>query len=260
MGATIATPMVDGRPQDSSGFQFVAGYENLAMGIRAMGEDALSAGGWSVAITLACYATCLLFTPLHPHSQALAARETCTTPHSAGMRSKASFRPVFSCWHSSGLVWLCLNGRAYCRISSCNGDHALFLPAFCLPPRDVSAGSGILISWASTITVMTCCDHCGKECTLPFTCQHCGGKFCLDCRLPPNHDCTGIGSWNAKPRPAIGPNYSRDGGVTATGRIALETRRRPEKEMPDGLPYLKIMTFIMALVLLGLAWLGLTGY
>ncbi|MFA5267384.1 MAG: AN1-type zinc finger protein [Methanoregula sp.] len=107
---------------------------------------------------------------------------------------------------------------------------------------------------------MTRCDKCGCEVLLPFTCQHCGRKFCAGCRLPPNHDCTGIGSWNAKPRPAIGMNYSRGGGVTATGGIAPETRRRPEKKTGDGLPYLKIMIAIIVLVLLGLAWLVLSGY
>jgi hypothetical protein len=112
----------------------------------------------------------------------------------------------------------------------------------------------------STITVMTRCDHCGSECTLPFTCQHCGGKFCPDCRLPPNHNCTGIGSWNAKPRPAIGMNYSRGGGVTVTGGVAPETRRRPEKKTGEGLPYLKIMIGIIVLVLLGLVWLALSGH
>ena len=107
---------------------------------------------------------------------------------------------------------------------------------------------------------MTRCDKCGNDVALPFTCQHCGRKFCADCRLPPSHDCTGIGSWNARPRPAIGMNYSRGGGVTATGGIVTETRRRPEKKTEEGLPYLKIMIAIIVLVLLGLAWLALTGH
>lgn len=106
---------------------------------------------------------------------------------------------------------------------------------------------------------MTRCDHCGNECTLPFTCQHCGGKYCAGCRLPPNHDCTGIGSWNAKPRPAVSMSYSKGGGVSATGGIAVETRHRAKKEAA-GIPYLKIMAVIIALILLGLAWLALSGY
>ena len=107
---------------------------------------------------------------------------------------------------------------------------------------------------------MARCDKCGSEVVLPFTCQHCGGKFCPDCRLPPNHDCTGIGSWNAKPRPAIGMNYSRGGGVTATGGVAPESRRRLEKTPGEGLPYLMIMIVIIMIVLLGLAWLVLSGH
>ncbi len=108
--------------------------------------------------------------------------------------------------------------------------------------------------------VMTRCDNCGAESALPFTCQHCGGKFCPDCRLPPNHNCTGIGSWNAKPRPAIGMNYSRSGGVTATGGVAAEMRRKPSVQEAQSFPYLWIMAAIIGLVLLGLLWLVLSGY
>jgi hypothetical protein len=107
---------------------------------------------------------------------------------------------------------------------------------------------------------MTRCDHCGNESTLPFTCQHCGGKFCADCRLPPNHDCTGIGSWNAKPRPAVGMSYGKGGSVSATGGLAGDSRRGSARK-PDGeIPYLKIMAVIIALILLGIAWLVLTGH
>ncbi len=107
---------------------------------------------------------------------------------------------------------------------------------------------------------MTRCDHCGSECTLPFTCQHCGGKFCAACRLPPNHDCTGISSWNAKPRPAVGAGYTRGGGASPTGGIATEPRFRDAKKTATEIPYLKIMAAIIVLVLLGLIWLALTGY
>ncbi len=103
---------------------------------------------------------------------------------------------------------------------------------------------------------MTRCDYCGNECILPFTCQHCGGKFCPDCRLPPSHDCTGIGRWNAKPVPATGTRYSQGGGVAATGGIA-HGRSRSEKKTAEGVPYLKIMIVIILLALLGLAWLVL---
>jgi len=105
---------------------------------------------------------------------------------------------------------------------------------------------------------MTRCDHCGSETSLPFTCQHCGGKFCADCRLPPNHDCPSIGSWNKKPRPKVGMHYSRSGGVSATGGVAAEKRKiRPQKGVR--IPYLWIMLGIIGFVLLGVAWLVLTG-
>lgn len=107
---------------------------------------------------------------------------------------------------------------------------------------------------------MTRCDHCGNESTLPFTCQHCGGKFCADCRLPPNHNCTGIGSWNAKPRPAVGMNYGKGGSVSATGGVVVDARRGSAKNTGMDIPYLKILAAIIALILLGLAWLVLAGY
>jgi hypothetical protein len=108
--------------------------------------------------------------------------------------------------------------------------------------------------------VMTRCDHCGSETALPFTCQHCGGKYCADCRLPPNHNCTGIGSWNSKPRPAVGMSYSRGGGVSATGGIAVESRRAVKPKQSEGIPYLKIMIVVIVLILIGLGWLMLSGF
>lgn len=107
---------------------------------------------------------------------------------------------------------------------------------------------------------MARCDHCGIDCALPFTCQHCGGKFCPDCRLPPNHDCTGIGSWNAKPRPSVGMNYGKGGGVTATGGIAPEPRRTAQEKPGASIPHLKILIGIIVLILLGLVWLMVSGY
>jgi hypothetical protein len=108
---------------------------------------------------------------------------------------------------------------------------------------------------------MARCDHCGNETTLPFTCQHCGGRFCGDCRLPPNHDCAGIGSWNRKPRPSIGMNYGKGGGVSATGGgYVPDSRRAAKKNAAAGIPYLWIMIGVIVLILLGLAWLVLTGH
>jgi uncharacterized protein YkwD len=34
------------------------------------------------------------------------------------------------------------------------------------------------------------CEQCGKEETFPFTCAYCGGNYCVEHRLPENHNCT----------------------------------------------------------------------
>jgi Zn-dependent protease len=35
------------------------------------------------------------------------------------------------------------------------------------------------------------CDYCGKEESLPFVCNYCGGTFCSEHRLPESHNCIG---------------------------------------------------------------------
>jgi Zn-dependent protease len=36
------------------------------------------------------------------------------------------------------------------------------------------------------------CDKCAKETFLPFTCPYCKGSFCIEHRLPENHECSRI--------------------------------------------------------------------
>jgi len=43
----------------------------------------------------------------------------------------------------------------------------------------------------------TKCQHCGKDLTLPFRCNYCGGYFCGDHRIPETHNCPE--KWKAKP-------------------------------------------------------------
>jgi membrane associated rhomboid family serine protease len=43
---------------------------------------------------------------------------------------------------------------------------------------------------------MSRCDECGKQENMPYHCRHCGGTFCSDHRLPENHSCPGLESWN----------------------------------------------------------------
>ena len=108
---------------------------------------------------------------------------------------------------------------------------------------------------------MTRCDHCGNEVVLPFSCQYCGGKYCPGCRLPPNHTCVNIALWNNKPRPAIGISYKKGGGATPTGGGYLADSGRDTKKRQGGsIPYLKIMIAIIVLILIGIAWLVMSGY
>ncbi|MDP2796752.1 MAG: AN1-type zinc finger protein [Methanoregula sp.] len=108
---------------------------------------------------------------------------------------------------------------------------------------------------------MTRCDHCGNEVVLPFSCQYCGGKYCPDCRLPPNHNCVNIALWNSKPRPAVGISYGKGGGATPTGDgYIADSRCDAKKKRGDGIPYLKIMIAIIVLILLGIAYLVFSGY
>lgn len=37
---------------------------------------------------------------------------------------------------------------------------------------------------------MVKCEFCGKEDYLPFKCRYCGGYFCIEHRLPENHNCS----------------------------------------------------------------------
>lgn len=103
------------------------------------------------------------------------------------------------------------------------------------------------------------CDYCGKDCTLPFTCQHCGGKFCPDCRLPPGHECAGIASWKKKPLPSVGMSYSKGGGVTATSGGYRETTRNGARKTAAVIPWLKVMIAVIAIIILAIAYLALSN-
>jgi hypothetical protein len=106
---------------------------------------------------------------------------------------------------------------------------------------------------------MARCDSCGNECTLPFTCQHCGGKFCPDCRLPPNHQCSAIRSWKKKPVPGVGLRYGRGNSVTATSSGYAETRHALAKKRGRRIPWLMIMAAIIILILLVLFLMAFRG-
>ena len=107
---------------------------------------------------------------------------------------------------------------------------------------------------------MARCASCGTECTLPYTCQHCGGKFCPECRLPPNHQCTALTSWQKKPVHGVGIRYGRDRGVTATSGGFSETRHAAKTKKGGKIPWLKVMIAIIMIVSLILLFLVMSGY
>ncbi|MGA2665254.1 MAG: AN1-type zinc finger domain-containing protein [Nitrososphaerales archaeon] len=62
------------------------------------------------------------------------------------------------------------------------------------------------------------CQYCGKEESLPFVCNYCGGVFCGEHRLPESHNCTG----DLSHRPVVQPSTSTfswsDSGATVAAR------------------------------------------
>ena len=99
---------------------------------------------------------------------------------------------------------------------------------------------------------MARCDYCGNECLLPFTCQHCGGTFCPECRLPPAHQCMGIASWKKKPAPGVGISYGRGGTTTtAGGGSGIESwQEKTGRTRGGGIPWLKVMIAIVIILML----------
>ncbi|MEM3673523.1 MAG: AN1-type zinc finger protein [Candidatus Bathyarchaeia archaeon] len=59
------------------------------------------------------------------------------------------------------------------------------------------------------------CEQYEREVDLPFECKFCGGYFCLEHRLPENHNCpnlpprTPLGRWQAK-REIIYPQIQKE--------------------------------------------------
>jgi hypothetical protein len=71
---------------------------------------------------------------------------------------------------------------------------------------------------------MATCQHCGAFVSLPFKCNYCGGEFCPNCRLPPDHDCAGIGSWKSTSAPHTSAKMDRIHHPELWGTIRPESR------------------------------------
>ena len=54
------------------------------------------------------------------------------------------------------------------------------------------------------------CDICGKPIQgVPFRCRYCGGTFCAEHHLPPNHNCPGLAQWASRLPPGTTMRYER---------------------------------------------------
>ncbi|MUV86602.1 rhomboid family intramembrane serine protease [Natronomonas sp. CBA1123] len=75
---------------------------------------------------------------------------------------------------------------------------------------------------------MANCDVCGKHVNMPYNCRHCGGTYCSEHRLPENHNCPGLESWN-DPQNVFDSGFDdsvNDSGGTASsalGKLGLDT-------------------------------------
>jgi hypothetical protein len=73
------------------------------------------------------------------------------------------------------------------------------------------------------------CEQCQKEVELPFKCNFCGHYFCLEHRLPENHNCP-----NAPPRTPLG-SYQ-------TKQMLAESARKREIAVTNVSEYKKTET------------------
>lgn len=73
------------------------------------------------------------------------------------------------------------------------------------------------------------CIYCGTKDYLPYQCNYCGQNFCYEHRLPPNHNCTNIKSWESYSGPSSRPGEKRR-SWKAGGELI-----QPKREV-DGLP------------------------
>jgi len=94
------------------------------------------------------------------------------------------------------------------------------------------------------------CDTCGKNVSLPFHCQYCGGNFCDEHRLPPNHACAGLAQWKKTPAPGVGIRYGSGGASAYGGGYATAPESRNARPARRPLPYLKIAAVIAAAIVL----------
>jgi len=94
------------------------------------------------------------------------------------------------------------------------------------------------------------CDTCGKNVSLPFHCQYCGGNFCDEHRLPPNHACPGLAEWKKTPAPGVGIRYGSGGASAYGGGYTAAPGNKTARPSHRPVPYLKIAIAIAVVLLI----------
>jgi hypothetical protein len=98
------------------------------------------------------------------------------------------------------------------------------------------------------------CEHCGKEVVLPYECSFCGHYFCVEHRLPENHNCP-----NLPPKTPLGPwklespqtELPKEEKTTSEGEFHFikESAKEQEVEKPKPKGKLKYIIPIFCIIL-----------
>jgi len=84
------------------------------------------------------------------------------------------------------------------------------------------------------------CQLCDKEMDLPFRCSYCEGYFCIDHKLPENHQCPELPKLKSFPHP-----------MESKGVWEPETESKQEPEKPKQKPKTPLLAFCIILILVG---------
>lgn len=94
---------------------------------------------------------------------------------------------------------------------------------------------------------MVKCEYCGKEVVLPYECKFCGGHFCVEHRLPENHNCP-----NLPPKTPPGPLKIAEERTASEGELHFikENAEKREAEKPKPKRKLKYIAPIFCILLI----------
>jgi hypothetical protein len=101
------------------------------------------------------------------------------------------------------------------------------------------------------------CEHCGKEVALPYECSFCGRYFCIEHRLPENHNCPNLPArtpleWKVEEKPVEKERKAPEGELHSV-------KESGEEPKPKGKMKYLIPLFCILLILVGYASYNL-GY